>query len=142
MRETGFDPWVRKIPWRRERLPTPVFWPGGFHGLYNPRGHKESDTTELLSLSLFCLLDTAEGLPAGSVLKNLAAMKETQVRSQGRENPLENGMATHSSILAWRIPRTEEPGGLQSMGSQTGRHGWATNTHSHGWRHREYEPCM
>ena len=76
------------------------------------------------------------------MLKNLAAMKETQVRSQGRENPLENGMATHSSILAWRIPRTEEPGGLQSMGSQTGRHGWATNTHSHGWRHREYEPCM
>ena len=42
----GFDPWVGKIPWRRERLPTPVFWPGEFHGLYSPRGHKESDTTE------------------------------------------------------------------------------------------------
>ena len=38
--------WVGKFPWRRERLPTPVFWPGEFHGLYNPRGHKESDTTE------------------------------------------------------------------------------------------------
>ena len=48
----GFDPWVGKIPWRRERLTTPVFWPGGFHGLYSPRGHKESDTTERLSLSL------------------------------------------------------------------------------------------
>ena len=47
----GFDPWVGKIPWRRERLRTPVFWPGEFHGLYSPRGHKESDTTEPLSLS-------------------------------------------------------------------------------------------
>ena len=45
-------------------------------------------------------------------------MKETQVRSLGREDPLEKEMATHSSILAWRIPRTEEPGGLQSTGSQ------------------------
>ena len=44
-------------------------------------------------------------------------MQETQVPSLGREDPLEEGMATHSSILAWRIPRTEEPGGLQSMGS-------------------------
>jgi len=46
----GFDPWVGKIPWKRERLPTPVFWPGEFHGLYSPWGHKESDTTEWLSL--------------------------------------------------------------------------------------------
>ena len=52
MREAGFNPWVGKIPWRRERLPTPVFWPGEFHGLYNPWGCKESDTTEQLSLSL------------------------------------------------------------------------------------------
>ena len=48
----GFDPWVGKIPWRRERLPTPVFWPGEFHGLYNPWGRQESDMTEQLSLSL------------------------------------------------------------------------------------------
>ena len=46
----GFDPWVGKIPWRRERLPTPVFWPGEFHGLYRPWSHKESYTTERLSL--------------------------------------------------------------------------------------------
>ena len=46
----GFDPWVGKIPWRRERLPTPVFWPEEFHGLYSPWSHKESDTTERLSL--------------------------------------------------------------------------------------------
>ena len=49
-RRPGFDPWVGKIPWRRERVPTPVFWPGEFHGLYSLWGHKESDTTERLSL--------------------------------------------------------------------------------------------
>ena len=48
-----FNPWVGKIPWRRERLPTPVFWPGEFHGLYSPWGCKESDTTEHLSLLPF-----------------------------------------------------------------------------------------
>ena len=42
----GFDLWVGKSPWRRERLPTPVFWPGELHGLYSPQGHKELDTTE------------------------------------------------------------------------------------------------
>ena len=48
----GFDPWVGKIPWRREQLPTPGFWPGEFHGLYSPWGHKESHMTEWLSLSI------------------------------------------------------------------------------------------
>ena len=51
-------------------------------------------------------------------VKNLLAMQETQLLSLGREDPLEEGMATHSSILAWRIPWIEEPGGLQSMGLQ------------------------
>ena len=51
-------------------------------------------------------------------VKNLPAMPETQVQSLGRENPLEKGMASHSSILAWRIPWREETCGLQSMGSQ------------------------
>ena len=50
MWEPGFDPWVGTILWRRERLPTPVFWPGEFHGLYSPWGCKESDTAEQLSL--------------------------------------------------------------------------------------------
>ena len=48
----GFDPWIGKMPWRRERVPTPVFWPGEFYGLYSPWGCKESDTTERLSFSL------------------------------------------------------------------------------------------
>ena len=52
------------------------------------------------------------------MVKNLPAMQETQVQFLGREDLLEKGMATHSSILAWRIPWTEEPCGLQSMASQ------------------------
>ena len=60
-------------------------------------------------------------------MKNLPAMQETQVQSLGQEDPLEKEMATHSSILAWRIPWTEEPGGLQFLGSQRVGHDRATN---------------
>ena len=56
------------------------------------------------------------------MVKNLAVMQETHVGSLGWEEPLEKGMAIHSSILVWRIPGTEEPGRLQSMGSQRVRH--------------------
>ena len=55
------------------------------------------------------------------MVKNLPAMLETRVQSLGQEDPLEKRMATHSSILAWRIPWTEDPGGLQSMGGQSQR---------------------
>ena len=55
-------------------------------------------------------------------VKNPPAMHETQVRSLGQEDSREKGMATHSSILVWEIPWTDEPGGLQSMGSQRVRH--------------------
>ena len=48
-RRPGFNPWVGEIPWRRDRLPTPVFWPEEFHGLYSPWGGKESDMTEQFS---------------------------------------------------------------------------------------------
>ena len=57
-------------------------------------------------------------------------MQETGVRSLGWEDPLEKEMATHSSVLAWRIPWTEEPGGLQSMGSQSVRHDRVTDTYT------------
>jgi len=56
------------------------------------------------------------GFPSGLLVKNLSAMQETWVRSLGQEDPLEKEMATHSSILAWEIPCTEELNGLQSMG--------------------------
>ena len=52
------------------------------------------------------------------MVKNLPAMQETQVPSVGQEDPLEKGMVTHSSILGWRMPWTEEPGSLQSLGLQ------------------------
>ena len=61
-------------------------------------------------------------------IKNLPAMWETWVWSMGWEDPLQKGIAIHSSILAWRIPWTEEPGGLQSMGLQRVGHNWSTNT--------------
>ena len=71
----------------------------------SPCGHKELDTFLVAQL-----------------VKTLPAMQETWVRSLGWEDPLEGEMATHSSIPAWRIPWTEEPGGLQSMESQRVRH--------------------
>ena len=55
-------------------------------------------------------------------VKNLAAMRQTWVPSLGQEDPLEKGMATYYSIVAWKIPWTEEPGGLQSMGTQRVEH--------------------
>ena len=69
--------------------------------------------------------------PSGSALKNLPAVQETQVQSLGQEDPLEEEMATHSSILARKIPWTEEPGGLQSMWSQRVGHNW-THAGKHG----------
>ena len=91
-------------------------------------------------------------------LKGLPAMQETWVQSLGQEDPLEKEMATHSSILAWRIPWTEKLGGLQSTGSQRVGHDWATSLHlpsshftyhlNHGWGNEDNGdrlqkiPCM
>ena len=70
-----------------------------------------------------------QGFPGGSqMVKNLLAIQETWVQSLGQKDPLEKEVATHSSILAWRIPWTEQPGRLQSMGSQRVGRDWATNT--------------
>ena len=63
------------------------------------------------------------------MVKNKSSVQETQIWSLGWEDPLEEGMAIHSSILAWRIPWTEETGGLQSMGLRRVGHDWAINTH-------------
>ena len=65
--------------------------------------------------------------PVAQTVKNLPAMQETGVQSLGQEDPLEKGMATHSSVLSWEIPWTEEPGGLQFVGSQSQTR--LTNTH-------------
>ena len=65
---------------------------------------------------------THRGFPSGSVVKNPPATQETQVQSLGWEDPLEEGMATHSSVLAWEIPWTEEPGGIRFMEQRVGHH--------------------
>ena len=105
--DSGSIPESRRFPWRRERLPTLVFlgFPGGSDG-------KEStcNAEDLGSIP-------GLGRPA-QLVKNLPAMQETWVRFLGREDPLEKEMATHFSILAWRIPWTEETGRLQSMMSK------------------------
>ena len=62
------------------------------------------------------------GFPVAQMVKNLPALWEMRVQSLGQEDPLQKGMATHSSILAWRISWMEEPGGLQSMGLQRSEH--------------------
>ena len=73
---------------------------------------------------------TTEASPVAHMAKNLHTVWETWVQFLGQEDPLEKGMATHSSILAWRMSWLEEPGGLQSIGSQRIGHDWSTNTSS------------
>ena len=66
-------------------------------------------------------------------------MQEMRVQSLGQEDPLEEGRAAHSSTLAWKIPRTEEPGGLQSIGPHKGGHGWSNLAqHSSSHVHKKY----
>ena len=83
--------------------------------------HSPVEKTEAPSWIVWAALVT-------QTVKNLPAVRETRVPSLGWEDPLPKGMATHSSILAWRMPWTKEPGRLQSMGSQRVRHDWETGT--------------
>ena len=73
------------------------------------------------------------GFPGGTVVKNPAAIQEMQIQSLGQENPLEKEMATHPSILPWKIPWTEEPGRLQSIGSLELDMTKHTHTHTHAY---------
>ena len=112
-----FDPWIRKIPWRRKWHSTLIFLPGESHGQrnlagYSPWGCKELDTTEQLNTHTHFFDIFSQVALIAQTVKNLPAVQETQVQSLGQGDPLEKGMATHSSILAWGIPWTEEPGGL------------------------------
>jgi len=77
---------------------------------------KNITSTNLIFLSLESLKEKAS--PMSQMVKNLPAMQETPVQSLGWKDPLEKGMAIRSSVLAWRVPWTREPGGLQSMGLQ------------------------
>ena len=105
--------------------------PGKFHGQrglagYSPWGQKES-TTEY-TYTLHCVWASL----VAQTVKNLPKMQETLIRSPGWEDSMEKGMATHSSIIAWRIPWTEVPSRLQYLGSQRIRHSGTTNT-SNTW---------
>ena len=130
-------PWIRKIPWRRKWQPTPISLLGESYGQrnlvgYSPWGRKVRHdwATERLHTHTHLITPPKDfGLPWWlRWVKNVPAMEETQVWSLGLEDPLEKGMVTHSSILAWRIPWTEEPGRIQSMGLQRVGHDWVTNT--------------
>ena len=108
--------------WRRKWQPTSVFLPGesqGQRSLVGCRlwGRTELDTTEATAAAAAAgnghLLRNSDA----QTVKNLPAMQEIWVQSLGQEDPLEDGMATHFSVLAWRIPGMGEPGGLPSMGS-------------------------
>ena len=89
----------------------------------NTPGKREKERTVLLLVEI-CLSSWASKM--AQMVKNLPEMQETRVQSLGLEDPLEKGMATNPSILAWRIPWTVEPGTLYSMGSQRLRHDLAT----------------
>ena len=117
--------------WKRGVLTT---GPGNFYPLFISRGEITSTQVsvvfccETVIRGLLSMDVSLEALPGGSVVKNPPAMQETWVWSLGPEDPLEEGMATHSGALACSILWTEEPGGFQSMGSWIVRHNWATNT--------------
>ena len=116
----------QSLTWRRECFD----WLGLGHGLlcntlvsisphlpYNRRG--VMGTTLVVQWLGLCAPSAGwKGFPGGSVVKNLPAMLQTWIQSLGQKYTLEKKIATHSSILAWEIPRRDEPGGLQSMGSQ------------------------
>ena len=126
--------WNYSPLWRRKLQPTPVLLPGKSHGWRrlvgcSPWCGAELDMTERLhslSLPIYCPLMRSR---VAQRLKRLPAMWETWVQSLGWEDPLGKEMATHSSILAWRIPWMEEPSGLQSTGSQRVGNNRATSLH-------------
>ena len=143
--ETWFNPWVEKIPWRREQLPTLVFWLGEFYGLYHPWGHKELDMTERFSLSLLSSEQArVVWILNGQCIKRISPIRSFPGGASGKESscqckihkrlnfdpwvmriPWSRKMAPHSSILVWKIPWTEEPDGLHCMGPQRLWYNWA-----------------
>ena len=91
----------------------------------------------LITFLIWYLLGLSLG---GSVVKNLPVMQETWVQSLGQEDPQEVGIGTHSSILAWRIPLTEEPGRSQSIGSKGVEHDWSSLACTDA-RHTNFKSC-
>ena len=93
--------------------------------------HNQFMENDLVSWGLWKARPPIWASLVAQMVKRLSTMRETRVWSLGWKDPLEKEMATHSSNVAWKIPWTEEPGGLQSMGSQRVRHDWATYSYSY-----------
>ena len=115
--------------WRHKAISYlyPLCFPGGGSGkdlACQCRRHKKCRLDPWVWAALCVMLASL----VAQMVKNMPAVQEIRVQSLGQEDPLEMEMATHSSILAWKAPWTEEPGGLQSVGSQRVRHDWVTNT--------------
>ena len=87
-------------------------------GMNDSNEEENNNKSRLTGMGVLLKYVTIRASLVAQTVKNMPTMQDTTVRFLGWENPLEKGMATHSSILAWRIPWTEEPGGLQSIGSQ------------------------
>ena len=118
-------------------------WHAAIHGVAKSRTQL-SDWTELKVYKWWFDIHT-HGVRSSLVaqtVKNMSAMRETQVQSLGWEDPMEKGMATHARILAWEIPWTEEPGGWQSIRSQRVRHDWVTNTFTFAFIHSEIKTII
>ena len=107
-----------RLPWSRFHYSKSGFW--------SLDGESKGNSWDKKAICWVPSLHQGASLLA-KMVKNLPAMQEAQIWSLGWEDPLEKGMATHSSILAWRIPWMEEPGGLQSTGSLRVGHDWLTN---------------
>ena len=133
--DTDLIPGSGRFPWRRAWQPPPVFLPGESQGqkslagfspwdcrvrqVRSDRAHTCMYSRVHMSITISPFIPPLPSLASLVVqmVKHLPATRETQVRSLGQEDPLEKEMATHSSMLAWKIPWMEEPGGLQSLPS-------------------------
>ena len=154
MQRPGFNPWIGKSPLRRACQPTPIFFPPWgrkelnmtewlstvhvplaqcicyHHSTVMTTGFSVSSLT-ITSLRIWtvsiniCIINAFPGSTSSKELPANAGDIEMWVWCRGQKDSLEDSLATHSSILAWRIPGTEEPGGLQSTGSQRVGHNWS-----------------
>ena len=124
-RRPGFNPWVGKIPWRRERIPTPVFWPGEFQGLHSPWGCKESDTIERPSLSgiLRAVLKAQKPRPSVATLYCF----------NGSQDDTSTILAFIPNLMGWEQEWSQETEQGGTMGGGQGDD--QQNKGQNGWSH-------
>ena len=135
------DPWVGKIPWRRERLPTPVFWPGEFHGLYRPWGDKGSDT-ESLSLHFIHTLDTGRWFPMAPLCFH-TSYEQRHWRFCSWQSSLKNTCITDTlgkySFSIWNRGQVFLESSMMKIMSPSGNKVWADFLAASYWRLRIFK---